>query len=143
MNAKIKLRNLAGAPSKFDSTIQDGGCDSEDSVVNKNPLATPTRRKRAKTKQFLDANIQRLTARQKQRLAKRLGYESFDNVIAASTVLTLSDGSSWWLTVDLIGRRTAWNLCAISVLTDERRVDFAAHRRGRNVGGSHTRRASE
>jgi hypothetical protein len=143
MNAEIKRRSLARAPSGFDTAIQDEGCNSDDSIINKSPSAAPTGRKRAKTKQFLDANIQRLTARQKQRLAQRLGYESFDNVIAASTVITLSDGSSWWLTVDLIGRRTAWNLFAISVLTDERRVDYAAHRRGRNVGGSHTRRDTE
>ena len=62
-------------------------------IVNKSPSAAPTSRKRSKTKQFLDASIQRLTARQKQRLAQRLGYESFEHVIAASTVITLSDGA--------------------------------------------------
>jgi hypothetical protein len=144
MSLENNQRSPAGALSRLDSAIREGGCNRADSVVNKSHSRVPTARKRTTTKEFLEANIQRLTAKQKQRLAQRLGYESIDNVIASSTVVRLSDGSSWWLTVDLIGRRTAWNLCAISLPTREPRLNFPhSHRRSRNVGGPHTRRPAE
>jgi len=54
-----------------------------------------------------------LPASQKLQLARRLGYDSFASLLAASTVVTLSDGSTWWLTADRFGGWTAWNLCAI------------------------------
>jgi hypothetical protein len=54
-----------------------------------------------------------LSASQKDVLARQLGYDSFDRLLQASTVVTLSDGSVWWMTADRNGAWTAWNLCAL------------------------------
>jgi len=67
--------------------------------------------KRAKEK--LEHTFEQLSPLQKLVLARQLGYESFDSMIIASTVVVLSDGSAWWLTADRAGAWTAWNLCAL------------------------------
>jgi hypothetical protein len=54
-----------------------------------------------------------LPASQKERLARQLGYDSFDRLLQASKVVTLSDGSTWWLTADRNGVVTPWNFCAL------------------------------
>jgi hypothetical protein len=54
-----------------------------------------------------------LSSSQKTKLAHQLGHESFESLLAASRVVTLSDGSQWWFTADRNGAWTAWNLCPI------------------------------
>jgi hypothetical protein len=61
----------------------------------------------------LDEKFSQLSTVQKLLLARQLGYDSFDSMLAASTVVSLSDGSTWWLTADRFGGRTAWNLCQL------------------------------
>ncbi len=67
--------------------------------------------------EFIQETLQRtfehLSSLQKLLLARQLGYDSFSSMLAASTVVTLSDGSAWWLTADRYGAWTAWNLCRI------------------------------
>jgi hypothetical protein len=63
--------------------------------------------------QALDEKFGQLSTLQKLLLARQLGYDSFDSMLAASTVVSLSDGSTWWLTADRFGGRTAWNLCQL------------------------------
>jgi hypothetical protein len=63
--------------------------------------------------QALDDKFGQLSTLQKLLLARQLGYDSFDSMLAASTVVSLSDGSTWWLTADRFGGRTAWNLCQL------------------------------
>jgi hypothetical protein len=65
------------------------------------------------TKATLKKTFGRLSPSQKLVLSRQLGYDSFSNMLAASTVATLSDGSSWWLTADRYGAWTAWNLCQL------------------------------
>jgi hypothetical protein len=62
-------------------------------------------------KATLEKTFDRLSSLQKLLLSQQFGYESFSSMLAASTVATLSDGSSWWLTTDRYGAWTAWNLC--------------------------------
>jgi hypothetical protein len=64
-------------------------------------------------KRLLEEAFEQLSSPQKSMLAHQLGYDSFAGVLAASTVVTLSDGSAWWLTADRNGSWTAWNLCSI------------------------------
>jgi hypothetical protein len=66
-----------------------------------------------RTKQALEETFKRVSLSQKTLLARQLGFESFDGLVAASTVATLSDGSRWWLTADRFGAWMAWNLCAL------------------------------
>jgi hypothetical protein len=61
----------------------------------------------------VDEKFGQLSTLQKLLLARQLGYDSFDSMLAASTVVSLSDGSTWWLTADRFGGRTAWNLCQL------------------------------
>src|SRR4051812_30535948 len=63
------------------------------------------------TKAMLKKTFGRLSPLQKLLLSRQLGYDSFSSMLDASTVATLSDGSSWWLTADRLGAWTAWNLC--------------------------------
>jgi hypothetical protein len=65
------------------------------------------------TEQMLEATFEQLSDSQKVLLARQLGYESFRSMVAASTIVTLSDGSVWWLTADRYGGWTAWNLCTL------------------------------
>jgi hypothetical protein len=51
----------------------------------------------------------------KLQLARQLGYGSFDQMLEASRMITLPDGSSWWLTADRYGAWAAWNLCMFEV----------------------------
>ncbi len=64
-------------------------------------------------KATLDKTFGQLSPLQKLLLSRRLGYDSFNGMLAASTIATLSDGSSWWLTADRQGAWTAWNLCQL------------------------------
>ena len=43
----------------------------------------------------LDQKFGQLSSLQRLLLARQLGYDSFDSMIAASTVVSLSDGSTW------------------------------------------------
>jgi hypothetical protein len=61
----------------------------------------------------LDEKFRQLSPLQKLLLARQLGYDSFSSMLAASTVVTLSDGSRWWVTADQYGGRMAWNLCQL------------------------------
>jgi hypothetical protein len=61
----------------------------------------------------LNEKFSQLSTLQKLLLARQLGFESFDSMLAASTVVSLSDGSTWWLTADRFGGRIAWNLCQL------------------------------
>jgi|tagenome__1003787_1003787.scaffolds.fasta_scaffold20952317_2 hypothetical protein len=67
------------------------------------------------TKATLKKTFGRLSVSQKLLLSRQLGYVSFSDMLAASTVATLSDGSSWWLTADRYGAWTAWNLCQLDL----------------------------
>ncbi len=62
-----------------------------------------------------EETFEQLSPLQRLLLARRLGYESFDSLLAASTVVTLSDGSAWWLSADRHGEWTAWNLCTLGL----------------------------
>jgi hypothetical protein len=64
-------------------------------------------------KQTLEDTFKQVSLPQKSLLARQLGFDSFEDLVAASTVATLSDGSRWWLTADRFGAWTAWNLCAL------------------------------
>lgn len=83
------------------------------SVANTTPKPLPINRIHSIAKELLDPNIEQLSATQKERLARQLGYDSVDSMIAASTVVTLSDGAAWWLTIDRFGSWAVWNLCPI------------------------------
>jgi hypothetical protein len=61
----------------------------------------------------LDEKFRQLSPLQKLLLARQLGYDSFSSMLAASTIVSLSDGSTWWVTADQYGGRTAWNLCQL------------------------------
>lgn len=63
----------------------------------------------------LQSTVEPLSAVQKQELARQLGYDSFEALLAASTVLTLQDGSGWCLTRDRSGAWAAWNVYAIDL----------------------------
>jgi hypothetical protein len=65
--------------------------------------------------QMLEDAFEQLSSAQKLLLARQLGYDSFDNMLAASRAVTLSDGSAWWLTADRNGAWTAWNLCTLGL----------------------------
>jgi hypothetical protein len=65
------------------------------------------------TKATLEKTFGGLSPLQKLLLSRQFGYDSFSSMLAASTVATLSDGSSWWLTADRFGAWTAWNLCQL------------------------------
>ena len=56
--------------------------------------------------------FEQLTSQQKLLLAHSW-VTILSIVCAASTVVTLSDGSKWWVTADRYGVWTAWNLCVI------------------------------
>jgi hypothetical protein len=60
----------------------------------------------------LRSTVEPLAPDQKCRIARRLGYESWDALIAASMVMMLDDGSAWCLTPDRSGAWVAWNVCA-------------------------------
>jgi hypothetical protein len=64
-------------------------------------------------KNLLESSFEHLSASQKEMLARQLGHASFDALVKASKVVTLSDGSIWWMTADRNGALTAWNLCAL------------------------------
>lgn len=66
-------------------------------------------------KATLEKTFSGLSSLQKLLLSRQFGYDSFNNMVAASTVATLSDGSSWWLTADRYGAWTAWNLCQLDI----------------------------
>jgi hypothetical protein len=68
---------------------------------------------RAQREPLEEPTFAHLPASQKEKLARQLGYESFDRLLQASKVVTLSDGSTWWLTADRNGVLTPWNLCAL------------------------------
>ena len=70
-----------------------------------------TEHRPAPAMQTFEETFEQLSPLQKLLLARQLGYESFDSLLAASTVVTLSDGSAWWLSADRHGEWTAWNLC--------------------------------
>ena len=57
--------------------------------------------------------VERLAPNHKRQLSRRLGYESFEALLAASMVMTLGDGSAWCLTLDRSGAWAAWNVYAI------------------------------
>jgi len=78
------------------------------------------------TAERLEKKFEQLSTLQKLQLARRLGYDSFGSMLAASTVLTLSDGSAWWLTADRNGAQTAWNLCRIECPQQDRANDEAS-----------------
>jgi hypothetical protein len=63
----------------------------------------------------LQSKIKRLTASQKRAIARQLGYDSSDALLAASMVMTLGDGSAWCLTLDRSGIWAAWNVYAIDL----------------------------
>jgi hypothetical protein len=71
----------------------------------------------------LAADIEHLTHAQKSQLGRQFGYPSFDSMLAASRVVTLSDGSAWWLTNDRGGGWTAWKLCALNAGTRDKCSD--------------------
>jgi len=48
-------------------------------------------------------------------LARQLGYVSIQALLARSSMIALSDGSAWCLTVDRLGASTAWNICAVGL----------------------------
>jgi hypothetical protein len=62
----------------------------------------------------LKARLDALSERHRRELARNLGRNSFDAMLADSTVMTLSDGSAWWLTSDQSGGYVAWNFIAIN-----------------------------
>ncbi|MEX2308926.1 MAG: hypothetical protein WD738_15100 [Pirellulales bacterium] len=63
----------------------------------------------------LKSTVDPLSGTQKKEVAKQLGYESFEALLAASMVMTLGDGSAWCLTRDRSGAWAAWNVCAIDL----------------------------
>jgi hypothetical protein len=77
----------------------------------------------AAEKRLLEESFEQLSSSQKSLLARQLGYDSFANLLAASKIVTLSDGSTWWLTADRFGAWTAWNCCAIGMSADVRVPD--------------------
>jgi len=78
-------------------------------------------------KATLENTFSQLSPLQKLLLSRRLGYDSFNNMLAASTVATLSDGSSWWLTADRDGAWTAWNLCQLELAHSGQTDDHATN----------------
>src|SRR6478672_7566735 len=62
---------------------------------------------------LLESSFEHLSVSQKEMLARQLGHASFSELLQASKVVTLSDGSRWWMTADRNGALTAWNLCAL------------------------------
>jgi hypothetical protein len=66
-------------------------------------------------KEALKSTVEPLTALQKHEVAKQLGYDSFEALIAASMVVTLEDGSAWCFTRDRSGAWTPWNVCALDL----------------------------
>src|SRR5436309_13682271 len=81
--------------------------------MNSVPAATQNVKRSDDAARALDEKLGQLSTVQKLLLARQLGYDSFDSMLAASTVVSLSDGSTWWLTADRFGGRTAWNLCQL------------------------------
>jgi len=63
----------------------------------------------------LKSALDQIPESQKDLLARQLGHDSFEAVLQASTVVTLSDGSTWWITADRNGAWTAWNLCTLPI----------------------------
>jgi hypothetical protein len=61
----------------------------------------------------LQSKLAALSPSQQGRLARQLGYDSFESLLAASMVMLLDDRSAWCLTPDRCGAWTAWNVCAI------------------------------
>lgn len=66
-------------------------------------------------KETLKSTVEPLSATQQQEVAKQLGYQSFEDLLAASMVMTLADGSAWCLTRDRSGAWTPWNVYAIDL----------------------------
>lgn len=83
-----------------------------------------------RVRKTLEENFEQLSSPQRFLLAGQLGYESFDKLLDASTVVTLSDGSVWWLTADQFGAWTAWNLYAIGFPQDGQTSDATVASRG-------------
>ena len=81
-------------------------------------------------KQTLEESFKQVSPSQKMLLARQLGFESFAGLAAASTVVTLSDGSRWWLTADRFGAWTTWNLCALEFPPSNDASETATTRRG-------------
>lgn len=86
-----------------------------------NVIAAATSRKHSRA--VLEKTFEPLSPLQKRLLARRLGHASFGSLLAASSVVTLSDGSAWWLTADRNGAWTAWNLCNIESPNDAKTSD--------------------
>jgi hypothetical protein len=70
---------------------------------------------KADKRHSLKAALEQLSPIQKRELAKQLGYESFESLLAASHVIVLADGSDWCLTRDICGGWMAWNVCTIDL----------------------------
>ena len=98
--------------------------DTESNRMDREPSHTPAPNRDAPVNRLRDtANAEaaaewefalaHISASEKQLVAQQLGYDSFESLLASSTILTLSDGSKWWVTADRHGSWTAWNLCSI------------------------------
>ena len=87
-------------------------------------------------KEALESTVEPLSTSQKQELAKQLGYESFDDLLAASNVMTLSDGSTWCLTADRSGAWLVWNVYAVDIAQrfDSKDEALAMMRQPRDLG---------
>ncbi len=68
-----------------------------------------------RTTEALQSTVELLSSAQKHELARQFGYDSLESLIAASSVMTLSDGSAWCLTANPSGAWTIWNVCAIDM----------------------------
>jgi hypothetical protein len=64
-------------------------------------------------KESLKATLEPLPQAQQVGLAKQFGYDTFEELLAASTVISLADKSIWCVTTDRSGRWAVWNLYAI------------------------------
>jgi hypothetical protein len=94
------------------SSLRSDSSSLESAICSAQPDAvrTPNRASEA-----LEKSFEHVPALQKLLLAQQLGYESFSSMLAASTLLRLSDGSTWWLTADRNGVWMVWNHCSIEV----------------------------
>ena len=55
----------------------------------------------------------RLSQAEQDRVARRLGFKSFDHLLQASYAIALSPGAIWWLTRDRFDGWATWSCCLI------------------------------
>ncbi len=63
--------------------------------------------------EVLQSTLEALSPTQQRQLARQLGYDSFESLLAASMVMMPDDRSAWCLTPDRCGAWAAWNVCAL------------------------------